>query len=424
MLRLAVSLSLLLAGCGARTTLDDVGGDAAVPPPPPPPPMDASPPPPPPLPDARPVPLDAGSPVECGELVVSEPVVVHEALRGSLDAPAVVWRADGLDFGAMHRPAVDGDGQRPRGIRGALRGDAVELTGRVREGGGTSAVARFGALGDLFGGCRVESGAAVFHRWRGEMYELIGMPSPLGGSRCHGVAGDGARWAVLHEQGSPSSPVPVVTFFEPEGPASGGVVLDAMREARPLTIAASGEGVAVATAPDPEGAIAITRFVDARRQSTVRHEGFERFAQVAPGLAPWPGPGPSGQLALAHYALDELVVLRVGARGEELVRVPLSFHMHADIQPAVASAPWGVVVATQSFGDADPTNGVVEVFLLSPGGDVLASMPLAEASRGDDLRIGGISAATASDGSVILHWTENTPRDAGGRTLAVRLTCR
>ena len=67
---------------------------------------------------------------------------------------------------------------------------------------------------------------------------------------------------------------------------------------------------------------------------------------------------------------------------------------------------------------------MVEVFLLSPGGDVLASMPLAEASRGDDLRIGGISAATASDGSVILHWTENTPRDAGGRTLAVRLTCR
>lgn len=414
MLRLALSLCLLpLAACGARTTLDDAAGDAAVPPPPPPPP-----------PDARPIPLDAGLPVECEELAVSEPIVVHEAMGGAFDAPTVVWRAGGLDLGAMHRPFLDDDAQRPRGIRGALRGDTIELTGTVREGAGAGGVARFGALGDLLGGCRIDAGGAVFQRWRGEDYALVGAPSPLGGSRCHGVAGDRSGWAVLHEQGSPASPVPVVTFFEPEGPATGGVVLDAMREARPLTLAATGEGVAVATAPDAEGAISVTRFVDGRRQSTVRHEGFERFAGVAPGLAPWPGPGPSGQLALAHYAASELVLLRVGARGEELLRAPLSFSMAGDIQPASAATSWGVVVATQSFGDADPTNGVVEVFVVAPDGDVRFGVPLVEASRGDDLRRGGISAATAGDGSIVLHWTENRPRDAGGRTLAVRVTCR
>lgn len=424
MLRLALSLTLLLVGCGARTTLDDGRADATAPPPPPPTDASTPPPPPPPPPDASPVPLDAGVPTSCEEFLVTGSVVVHEAMSGAFDAPAVVWRAGGLDLGAMHRPRADDDAQRPRGIRARLREDTIEVTGRVREGGGTGGVARFGALGELFGGCRVEDGGASFHRWRGEDYAFVGMPSPLGGTRCHGVAGDGDRWAVLHEQGSPRSPVPVVTFFDPEGPATGGVVLDAMREARPLTLAATDEGVAVATAPDADGAIAITRFIDGRRQSTVQHEGFERFGEVPPGIAPWPGPGPSGELALAHYQTSELVLLRVGARGEEHSRTPLTFSMHGDIQPAVASAPWGVVVGVQSFGDADPTNGVVEVLLVTPDGDAIGEVTLAEAARGDDLRIGGIAAASTDDGTIVLHWTENRPRDGGGRTLAASIACR
>jgi len=360
---------------------------------------------------------DAGS-VEACRLIADEPRTIFIENPGSFDRPQAVARGGTFDLLATFFSDTDDRIPLPYGSR---FDDRLEPAGGLAGGGGVSGPQHGAARGDWLGICATRDGLVHLTGFPGDTADF---DVPVVRGFCHDLVGNGDRWLVVYQE-----EVGPGWWYQLRDVAGGPVTWGAPLRTRTdvtepgASATAFGDGFAWALSPDDSRTLEVG-FLDAggAHRAVEIEEVFPAFA--SPAIAPWPF-DPEGAVAVAHHDLDG-VTLRVIDADTGEVRLhtePFGFSMGGDVTPALVSRPDGLIVAMLNYGDFVPTNGMLEIVAVGPGGEESSRVSM-EANRWNLVQ-GGIDAATDGD-AIVVHWAD-VEGDTGGEiapvTRAMTLRC-
>ncbi|MGE0789371.1 MAG: hypothetical protein AB7S26_27100 [Sandaracinaceae bacterium] len=345
---------------------------------------------------------DGGMGGPCSLAPLGDPQVVLTADRGQFDRPVVLARAGGLDFGASLR--TEFDTYQVHGRRGRLAVGAPDVdfsSGPAMAGTERyPAPALFATDGTFLGTCLTRDSFVELRRLRGETYELVDPVSALMGIECVSLAGSPTGWMV---NGSGGGSQAAALIPDLTGPPDAFVPLSDAAVGTEASATAIAAGFAIAFAPDSGGVLRLALIRGDGSLDQFGIDGFQRGPNVAPAVAPVGG-AREPSIALAHYTESSNLLVFWHESGD-LTFIPFGFTMAGDVTPALTAVPGraGAFVAVQSYGDADPTGGLIETWQIEEDGMprlIDGSVPTSR-SR---LDLGGIAAVTIDD-RVVIHWT-------------------
>lgn len=353
--------------------------------------------------DARPPVLDTGLPPpgrSCRLIEVAPPsVVFRETAPDRVDAPQAVARGGAFDLlatGFHDDGSVVPWGTRVTHALDPAGGLSLALGG-IR--GAQQAGTTDGALGICFA---AGTGLALattptssgLPAWRSEL--------PVAGD-CEGLVGGEGVWLAARTDGT-GSPF-VATFDRTSGFAGERVATSSgAPEARDVAIAAIDGGIAwISTLPFGSSADLGFRFDD----------GTERVYAIAgigsglsaPGIGAWPLERGAAAILAREPGFGEGSLVVVGRDGAERLRAPLPvFDMGGEVTPVLVPYAQSIVVATLSYGDADPQGGALDVMVVRGDGSIGERLTL-PTRRSPDLARGGVAIAIDAN-RILVHWAE------------------
>ncbi|MAQ16319.1 MAG: hypothetical protein CMN30_16205 [Sandaracinus sp.] len=404
---LSHALILVLVGCGARSGFDQNEAPAS---------LDLGTPVPVPAPrDAAPMPVDLPAPSPTCALVPRPgPVEIARDRSGTFQWPQGVARDGRFDLLATFAPFTD-----DRAPHLELHRVDGSLDERDLEGLGAPA-AEVWAAGDgldTTGLCFSRGAEVVLSTYTtdGERWSRT-----FEGTRCDGLAYGAGRWFMAVDSGFRMRGV----VLEANGDvvtetADVGVPIDGTPS---LGVTGSGDGFAFVQRPGPDGRLLVGTLSAEGDPNAFSLEGFAP-AEATPVVA---SAGPLGGLAIAHHAPAGLRVTRVDPeRGGVIARSePLGFDMGGEMRPALVPLANGLLVASASYGDFDPTRGRIQVDVLGP--ELTVEDHWEVETQRIEPGLGAVGAATDGD-AIVVYWAAAVGIDpgAGGDpvTMAMSFTC-
>lgn len=376
--------------------------------------------------------LDLGPPPACR---VGEPVEVHTDDRGLFDDTLVAVRDDGIDLATVFVPSPGAPDTRFNVRSRAARVDDLELIldraavlsqniaggdGQVAAAGeSTVASARRGSLvtADRYEvpiDGYIYSGQTAVRSDASRSLAIEALPD-----------GEGWLWAYSVTRGAVRQDVYIRLLPDMRIDGMEMELWTGTTVGTPVHSAVARDGtIRVASVPDGAGTAEIVELTPAGgRQSRFFTTG-QPSDDVPAVTVDWAEDG-EGRYAVVYFdAASQLRLAVLPESGDPLREETISFNMFGDVRPDATPTGLGVVVAQLTFGDLDPTGGLLQVFYLPYAeGEDLVDVVAVPVTRGMQLDRAGVGLATLDDGAVVVHFTDAGESRVDARTLALVVRC-